>query len=76
MSTRRVDDGIVLDCNVAGCFDSLENGDATAVYDTGSEAVDAGIEAGWTRLDQGHHACNRGNQAHHEARLAARATTT
>lgn len=76
MSTRRVDDGIVLDCDVTGCFDSLENGDATAVYDTDTEAVDAGVESGWTRLGRGRHACNRGNRAHHEARLAARVTAT
>jgi hypothetical protein len=76
VSTRIVPTGVVLDCDVTGCWDSLENGDGTAVYDTDSDAVDAGIDAGWTRLGRGQHACNRGNRHHHEARLMARFTAT
>lgn len=76
MSTRSVPDGVVLDCDVDGCLDSLENGDSTAVYESGTDAVDAGIAAGWTRLGRGRHACNRGNRQHHEARLTARVTAT
>ena len=75
MSTRSVPDGIVLDCDVTGCLDSLDGGDGTAVFDTGEQAVDAGIESGWTRLGRGEHACNRGNRQHHDARLVARVTT-
>lgn len=73
MSTRRVDDGIVLDCDAPGCLDSLQGEEMTAVFDTGAAAVQAGIADGWTALDGERHACIRGNRAHHEARTAARA---
>ncbi|MFE9432904.1 hypothetical protein [Streptomyces sp. NPDC006640] len=76
MSTRSVPDGVVLDCDVDSCLDSLEHGNNTAVYDTGAAAVDAGLTAGWTRLGRGRHACTRGNRQHHEARLTARVTAT
>lgn len=72
MSTRRVPDGLVLDCDVTGCLDSLQGEELTAVFDTGAEAVTEGLAAGWTAMGGGRHACNRGNRAHHEARLRAR----
>ncbi|MER6183098.1 hypothetical protein [Streptomyces sp. NPDC001652] len=74
MSTRRVTDGIVLDCDVTGCLDSLQGEEMTTVFDTGEEAVSQGIADGWTRLGRGRHACLRGNQAHRNARQAAPAT--
>ena len=72
MSTRRVDDGIVLDCDVTGCLASLQGEETTALFDTAAAAIEAGIADGWTALGDGRHACIRGNQAHHEARRANR----
>jgi len=72
VSTRRVDDGIVLDCDAPGCLDSLQGEEMTALFDTEAAAVEAGIADGWTDLGNGRHACIRGNRAHHEARTTAR----
>lgn len=75
MSTRRVTDGIVLDCDVTGCLDSLQGEEMTAVFDSGEQAVTQGLADGWTALGRGRHACIRGNRQHRDARQTAHATT-
>ncbi|WP_329114535.1 hypothetical protein [Streptomyces sp. NBC_01353] len=61
MTVRPVTTGYALDCD--RCPETLEDGDLALVTPTPAQAIQAGIDSGWTHRD-GQHICPRTNTAH------------